>query len=246
MTPVEEEAVYEETELTNEDNDAVQQDDQEVSMDTISMDTISLTQVLNDYSEDDLPPEIAAYGNALASMADGKTQLLDVTGAAVMNELKVESLGAKGVGYAFDDYDNPEQNDMFGEQSQSLYSYGMGDVSPYSFSEEGAPLPSLDSRQGILRQASPRVMDRIIGMEYDGQLNFVVPEAEKIEKQITGQLSIDDILLEWEKTKKENQEKREEDVRQRVLEQTGNMFKEFDEAYQSRIVRAAAGNASDR
>ena len=57
-----------------------------------------------------------------------------------------------------------------------------------------------------------------------------MPEAESIEKQITGQMNIEDILAEWERKKKENLEKREEEVRQHVLQQTGAMFTEFEQA----------------
>ena len=57
-----------------------------------------------------------------------------------------------------------------------------------------------------------------------------MPEAESIEKQITGQINIEDILAEWERKKKENLEKREEEVRQHVLQQTGAMFTEFEQA----------------
>ncbi len=51
-----------------------------------------------------------------------------------------------------------------------------------------------------------------------------------MEKQITGQLSIDDIMAEWEQMKKNNQEKRMEDVRQHIMAQTGSLFANFDEA----------------
>lgn len=76
----------------------------------------------------------------------------------------------------------------------------------------------------------PEVFDKFIGMEYDGQMSFVVPETEHVEKQITGQLNIEDILAEWERMKKENEEKQAEEVRQRVLEHTGNILIDFDQA----------------
>lgn len=41
----------------------------------------------------------------------------------------------------------------------------------------------------------------ILGEEFDGQLNLNVPERAMIERQITGQMSISDVLDEWEKTK---------------------------------------------
>jgi len=76
----------------------------------------------------------------------------------------------------------------------------------------------------------PTEYDKLLSQEYDGQISLVVPEAEKMEKQITGQLSIDDIMAEWEQVKKTNEEKRMEDVRQHILEQTGRLFENFDEA----------------
>ncbi len=88
-------------------------------------------------------------------------------------------------------------------------------------------------------QILPEVPAPLAGMlsqEYDGQISLVVPEGEKVEKQITGQMSIEDILAEWERMKKDNEEKRKEDVRRRVQEQTGNLFAEFDESTKSGIL----------
>ena len=74
----------------------------------------------------------------------------------------------------------------------------------------------------------PEKIGRLLSQEYDGQIRLVVPEGETVEKQITGQLNLDDILAEWEKTKKENEEKRKIQTQQRLLEQTGTMFTEFE------------------
>jgi len=71
--------------------------------------------------------------------------------------------------------------------------------------------------------------DQMLAQEYDGQIRLAISEGEQIEKQITGQLSIDDILRGWEETKKENELKREEEVRMRILQHTGSLFDEFDE-----------------
>ena len=76
----------------------------------------------------------------------------------------------------------------------------------------------------------PKELANVLSQESDGQISLVMPEAESIEKQITGQMNIEDILAEWERKKKENLEKREEEVRQHVLQQTGAMFTEFEQA----------------
>ncbi len=85
-------------------------------------------------------------------------------------------------------------------------------------------------REQALAASKSTEYDKYLAQEYDGQISFVLPDAEKVEKQITGQLSIDDIMAEWEQLKKNNQEKRMEDVRQHIMAQTGSLFASFDEA----------------
>lgn len=80
----------------------------------------------------------------------------------------------------------------------------------------------------LSRVEPPESMGRLLSQESDGQIRLVVPDGDRVEKQITGQLSLDDILAEWEKTKKENKEKRKKETQQRLLEQTGTMFTEFE------------------
>nr|WP_308624905.1 hypothetical protein [uncultured Eisenbergiella sp.] len=67
-----------------------------------------------------------------------------------------------------------------------------------------------------------------LAQEYDGQISLVVPEGYQVEKQITGQMNIEDIMKEWEKMKQENEEKRRRQLQQRVLEQTDSLFRDFD------------------
>ncbi len=74
----------------------------------------------------------------------------------------------------------------------------------------------------------PSSMGKMLSQEYDGQIRLVVPEKNSVEKQITGQLNLEEILAEWEKTKKDIEEKRKQEVKKRVLEQTGNLFTEFE------------------
>ena len=67
-----------------------------------------------------------------------------------------------------------------------------------------------------------------LSQEYDGQIGLAASEEDKIERQITGQMNIEDVLEEWEKTKKEYEEKSKAERAKRVHEQTGNMFTEFE------------------
>lgn len=72
--------------------------------------------------------------------------------------------------------------------------------------------------------------NKILSQEYDGQISLVVPETGTVERQITGQMNIQDILNEWERMKKETEQKQEEDIKQKILQQTGALFTEFDVA----------------
>lgn len=88
----------------------------------------------------------------------------------------------------------------------------------------------MESEEQVLKAQPPKELAGVLSQESDGQIRLVVPESEAVEKQITGQMSIEDILTEWEKLKKVNEAKRQEEVRQHVLEQTGTMFTEFEAA----------------
>jgi hypothetical protein len=103
----------------------------------------------------------------------------------------------------------------------------IGSEAPLDTSAFDAQKIMQEIRQEMVKPSS---YDNILSQDYDGQISLVMPEAERVEKQITGQLSIDDIMAEWEEMKKNNEKKRREDVRKRILDQTGSMFADFDEA----------------
>ena len=77
----------------------------------------------------------------------------------------------------------------------------------------------------------------ILAEEYDGQISTALPDAPLVDKQITGQMSIEDVLAEWEKTKKaaesameEARVKKLENAKARALAQTGNIMDKINEA----------------
>lgn len=84
-------------------------------------------------------------------------------------------------------------------------------------------------RNEVKQEEAPQKEDRkpdtgvglkeIFAEEYDGQISLRVPEAAGKDPQITGQMSIDDILAEWEKTKEAARAAIEE-AEQRHLEDT--------------------------
>lgn len=105
--------------------------------------------------------------------------------------------------------------------------------------------PKMQELQENMTAKLPIEMARMLSQEYDGQISLVVPETEQVEKQITGQLNIIDVMAEWEKIKKAGEEKRAEEVRQHVLEHTGNIFVEFDEASKKKDILAGVELVED-
>lgn len=96
-------------------------------------------------------------------------------------------------------------------------------------------LTEISRTEPVEEEKTPSVSDDIpanmadmLSQEYDGQISLVVQEQAETVKQITGQMNIEEVLIEWEKTKKEYEKKRTEERKQKVLEQTGSMFTEFE------------------
>ena len=85
------------------------------------------------------------------------------------------------------------------------------------------PLPEMEEASSQMNY------DNYLAQEYDGQISMVVPEEQPVEKQITGQMKLDDIMRSWEKVKRENEEKHRQEIQQRIQKQTGDLFRDFDE-----------------
>ena len=98
---------------------------------------------------------------------------------------------------------------------------------PVDMEEPDEPVKA-DTPTPILKRKQS--YEKVLGMEYDGQMSLIIPDFEKVEKQITGQLKIEDVLAEWERMKKENEKQGAEEVRQLVLQHTGNILVDFDQA----------------
>lgn len=61
-------------------------------------------------------------------------------------------------------------------------------------------------------------------------------EPIKLERQTTGQMNIEAVLEEWERLKKENEEKRKQETRQWMLQQTGSLFADFDQSSRNGVL----------
>lgn len=80
----------------------------------------------------------------------------------------------------------------------------------------GEPEPDYETDAEIDRSINLNFQE-LLAEESDGQISMSLPQQTAIERQITGQLTIEDILAEWEKTKRAA-EAAMEDAQQRKLE----------------------------
>lgn len=77
----------------------------------------------------------------------------------------------------------------------------------------------------------PEQMASVLTQEADGQIGLVVPDENKnVVKQITGQLSIGDVMNEWARMKQEHEELNRQQYHEQIRQQTGEIFNEFEAA----------------
>ena len=112
-------------------------------------------------------------------------------------------------------------------QEKSAEDSGEGDTAK-SVMEQMRKESEARGEEQVMTAQPPKALASVLSQEADGQISFLVPENEAMEKQITGQMNIEDILAEWERMKQEGAAKRAEEVRQRVLQHTGELFNEFE------------------
>ena len=108
-------------------------------------------------------------------------------------------------------------------------------VAPQKVEEQ----PKAEEQQKIVQQASgpvlmsvpkPSGFEQMLSQDYDGQISLVVPSKGTVEKQITGQMNIAEIMNEWERLKEQNEEKRRQEIHKQIQQHTDDMFSEFDES----------------
>lgn len=109
---------------------------------------------------------------------------------------------------------------------------------------QGVLRPPKDMMQPTDFAVQKSGFDDMLSQEADGQISLVVPENEKVEKQITGQMSIQDILQEWEQMKKDKEARLKDDVQKSVLDRTGDIFAEF-EASKDALIRELEQSAKE-
>lgn len=179
-------------------------------------------EVADEAAEKEIHPQTAEpEERKVEEVFFGETGEIDPTGTQILEEMKKEALGVK---------EEPEKT----EEAEAKAEAASAEKAGQAEDAQGDSAALTSTQTGDMKEwhvdRKPGGFEKILGMEYDGQMSMVVPESEQVEKQITGQISLEDVLLEWEKMKKDSEQKRMEAVRQHVMQQTGAMFTEFEAA----------------
>lgn len=88
--------------------------------------------------------------------------------------------------------------------------------------------PKAESVVEVKQDVSDRNLTE--GIVPEERKSLLSTEESMVEKQITGQMNISDVMKEWESVKKNAEKKRQDELRKKVLEQTGPLFSNFDES----------------
>ena len=96
--------------------------------------------------------------------------------------------------------------------------------------EETAELPHIETDAEI-DDSLKNNFKELLAEDYDGQLSLYVPDKGTAEPQVTGQMSIDEVLAEWEKTKRaaevalqEAEQRKLESAKARALQEAGDIM----------------------
>ncbi len=80
-------------------------------------------------------------------------------------------------------------------------------------------------------------LEEIMSMEDNGQISLVMPKPEPVmEKQITGQLDIDEIMTEWDNLLLRKEEEHRESIRESIMRKTGKLFDDYEEAKKNSLL----------
>ena len=87
---------------------------------------------------------------------------------------------------------------------------------------------AMNGQKKVEPVSPPRSMQKMLSQEYDGQISLVVPDDNPVEKQITGQIDIEDYLNDWENSKKQIHKQQTEQLDKLVSDHTGSLLTDFD------------------
>lgn len=93
-----------------------------------------------------------------------------------------------------------------------------------------------DITEKTVDEEHARMEDNDENVYHDQDIMYTEPSEEGSLKPITGQMRLEEVLEEWERKKLDNAKKHEEEIKQKVITQTGKIFANFDNSIKSGIL----------
>ena len=196
--------------------------------------------------------------NLQAELAKGMQEMLEAEGDSLKEQFPAESevdhtnarLGEQAYHEDADVADGQEDLRQENSQVRKDQAESVEDmINKQVMNEMRTDRLYADNVNPLVKQAMnaqpPETMAQVLTQESDGQIRLVMPERKHLEKQITGQMSIEDIRAEWEQIKQRNKEKHEEELRQQVQRHTGQMFTEFEMKIRDSILAKMEGGENE-
>lgn len=93
--------------------------------------------------------------------------------------------------------------------------------------EQYVPQPTSPMPEQYVPQSTPPTPEQYVPQGLDRQIVFNPSNDDMVERQITGQIHMDDVLKEWENRKQDSANKRKEDARRKALNQTNDLLSQL-------------------
>lgn len=208
---------------------------------------------------EDMPEQEAAYAQeeTLEQPSDASDEMdievkqIDISPYSTMNLQKEIAEGLKAVMdqpaevHSVMEEDDTAQVNVEAIDEMAGDAYYVDNFSPERVVDE-LTASAFEKEEERTRAAQPpKELARQLSQESDGQLRLVVPGEEAVEKQITGQLSIEDVLKEWDRLQKEREAHQRAQVEKLVQEHTGSLFADFEREKLDDLLERLENNPSE-
>ena len=229
-----------EKETADEDTDANAEciESEEIQADDI---TSQGTEATDDGSVADVEDEDVVNDNSLET----SQELSDIT------EIRASEQGVSESEEDETDADESEEIIHTGKIAQMVTGVSEAAPEPHTGAIKKVILPGEDARyikadsdMDELRDTTEETVNEEHNrMEYNDENVYheqnlangeILEETEQ--KPVTGPMKLDEVLEEWERMKLDNAKKHQEEIRQRILTQTGKIFADFDNSIKSGIL----------
>lgn len=230
---------------------AQEEDEDDIKVKTIDMSKFNtmnlqaeLAENLKEFMEEEPTPVSAPAQGYTAEPGEnrGEKEVFHNTIPADANEIffadKTEDI-RYAVPFTMEQSGSTPEMELFKENFVQGMNGGGRDVSEIRF-EEAAPVAGMvtgSMAAGAVTgsMAAGAVTGSMTGIAAD---EAGLSEQPMVEKQITGQMNLADFLSDWEQIKLANTQRFQEEVRQQILQHTGELFAEFNVNTQSGMLSA--------